>query len=71
MCLFRGIPWLILFQTNECEFFVYGGCGSNGNIFRTEDDCSKACMDNSEYDNSEEDTSEEEKEEEEEGHSDI
>ena len=50
---------LILFQTNECEYFVDGGCGSNGNIFRTEDECSKACMDNSkEYDTSEEDTSE-------------
>ena len=30
-------------KTNECEDFVYGGCGGNGNNFETKEVCEKTC----------------------------
>ena len=29
--------------TKECERFVYGGCGGNGNRFSTKDSCDWVC----------------------------
>ncbi|GFR11582.1 papilin [Trichonephila clavata] len=30
-------------STGECKRFVYGGCGGNGNNFKTEEDCQNQC----------------------------
>lgn len=30
-------------DTGKCELFVFGGCGSNGNNFLTQEDCEKFC----------------------------
>ncbi|KAK7473995.1 hypothetical protein BaRGS_00034764 [Batillaria attramentaria] len=31
-------------QTNACEFFIYGGCGKNGNNFETLAECEATCL---------------------------
>eukprot|EP01084_Bolivina_argentea_P158192 275596_1 len=30
-------------ETQQCEKFIYGGCGGNANNFKTLDECEKAC----------------------------
>ena len=30
--------------TNQCERFIYGGCGGNGNRFLTRDACEDQCQ---------------------------
>ena len=30
-------------NSGHCEHFIYGGCGGNGNNFRTLEDCEKKC----------------------------
>lgn len=30
-------------KTNECKSFKYGGCGGNGNNFKTVEECETAC----------------------------
>ncbi len=30
-------------STNDCEFFIYGGCAGNGNNFATKVECSAVC----------------------------
>jgi hypothetical protein len=31
-------------ETNQCEAFDWGGCKANGNNFKRESDCVKACV---------------------------
>jgi len=31
-------------KTGECESFIYGGCGGNGNNFNTKDECHATCQ---------------------------
>lgn len=35
--------WFFNAETNQCEDFVYGGCGGNGNNFRTKHECEHSC----------------------------
>ncbi|KAJ8038425.1 Boophilin-H2 [Holothuria leucospilota] len=30
-------------ETSQCQFFIYGGCGGNENIFESEEECQAAC----------------------------
>ena len=45
MCLAYKPSWGYNWHTKECERFVYGGCGGNGNRFATEDLCERICED--------------------------
>ncbi|XP_078681744.1 uncharacterized protein LOC144916492 [Branchiostoma floridae x Branchiostoma belcheri] len=35
--------WFFNILTGQCEYFIYGGCGGNGNNFETEEECERAC----------------------------
>ncbi|KAL3836520.1 hypothetical protein ACJMK2_021944 [Sinanodonta woodiana] len=35
-------------NTFQCKLFVYGGCGQNGNNFRTKGQCMKTCLNTAE-----------------------
>ena len=39
-----SIPsWYFDAQTEDCEQFIYGGCGGNRNNFESEEECLNAC----------------------------
>ncbi|KAG4069469.1 hypothetical protein HA402_001768 [Bradysia odoriphaga] len=43
LCRARKPRFYYKAETNECLDFFYGGCGANGNIFKTREDCEKLC----------------------------
>ena len=44
MCLASFKRWYYNNTTKKCEQFVYGGCGGNGNNFRTSKECYSECI---------------------------
>ncbi|XP_033174109.1 male accessory gland serine protease inhibitor-like [Drosophila mauritiana] len=36
--------WTYDSQANKCVFFIYGGCGRNGNSFNSEEACIANCV---------------------------
>merc|ERR1711990_1326711 len=42
-CKARIINWFYNHKSGRCETFTYGGCGGNGNNFRTEESCKRTC----------------------------
>lgn len=36
--------WWYNRRTNQCERFIYGGCGGNQNNFETRDECERQCV---------------------------
>ncbi|XP_064078276.1 kunitz-type U19-barytoxin-Tl1a-like [Macrobrachium nipponense] len=36
--------WYYVHEDNRCAFFVYSGCGGNGNRFTSKGNCEAACM---------------------------
>lgn len=43
ICMALFMIWYYDPTTQECREFVFGGCGGNGNRFRTEDECYAVC----------------------------
>ena len=42
---YASIPrWSYISHLNECQVFVYGGCGGNENNFETSDACTERCI---------------------------
>ncbi|XP_061398210.1 actinia tenebrosa protease inhibitors-like [Musca vetustissima] len=42
-CFAHFPSWSYNADTNECEKFIYGGCGGNANRFETLEDCERTC----------------------------
>ncbi|KAJ8047985.1 WAP, Kazal, immunoglobulin, Kunitz and NTR domain-containing protein 2 [Holothuria leucospilota] len=42
-CFRQAVRWFYNLQSERCEPFMYGGCGGNGNRFRTYEECSQTC----------------------------
>ena len=43
-CKARHPRWYYNTAQRECQQFIYGGCGGNGNRFRTKVDCERQCL---------------------------
>ena len=43
-CLAYFPRWWYNVRTNQCERFIYGGCGGNQNNFETETACQRRCQ---------------------------
>ncbi|XP_068208279.1 boophilin-G2-like [Palaemon carinicauda] len=43
-CSGQEEAWYYVRDLNRCYFFVYSGCGGNGNRFTSKDNCEAACM---------------------------
>lgn len=43
ICLAHFTYWYYNHQTGSCSEFIYGGCGGNGNKFKTEEECMDKC----------------------------
>ncbi|KPU73270.1 uncharacterized protein Dana_GF27283 [Drosophila ananassae] len=43
-CLINVPGWTYDSSNNKCIEFVYGGCGTNGNLFATRQKCEKKCL---------------------------
>ncbi|KAF8763252.1 Kunitz-type serine protease inhibitor like protein [Argiope bruennichi] len=44
MCRAYFPSWYYNKKSGKCEKFIYGGCGGNGNRYKSEDDCKKNCV---------------------------
>ncbi|KRF98456.1 uncharacterized protein Dwil_GK27864 [Drosophila willistoni] len=43
---FAYVPsWTYYASSNECKFFVFGGCGGNENRFGSKEHCEEECKD--------------------------
>ncbi|KAM9352972.1 collagen alpha-6(VI) chain-like [Symphorus nematophorus] len=43
-CQNYTMMWFFDTEQNECSRFWYGGCGGNGNRFKTQEDCENLCL---------------------------
>lgn len=43
-CQNYTMMWFFDTEQNECSRFWYGGCGGNGNRFKTQEDCEDLCL---------------------------
>ncbi|EDO45374.1 predicted protein, partial [Nematostella vectensis] len=42
-CRARMVMWFYNKRTGRCQTFNYGGCGGNGNRFRSRRQCQRRC----------------------------